>query len=129
MSTGIAVGYANAILDWLCRGVAPTAPADYWVKLHIGDPGAAGTANPSVNTTRKQVAFATPAAGGSIASTTAATWTASPAPEDHTYFSVWTASTAGSFIMSGTVTANPVGAGDAFTAAAGALQVPMAVAA
>lgn len=128
MSTGIAVGYANAILDWLCRGVAPTAPSDFWVKLHIGDPGGAGTANPSVNTTRKQTAFANAAAGGSIANTTAMSWTASPAPEDHTHFSVWTASSGGTFIMSGTVTANPVGAGDTYAVAAGALQVPMSLA-
>lgn len=31
--------------------------ANIYVKMHTGDPGAAGTANPAANTTRKQVTF------------------------------------------------------------------------
>ena len=42
MAVGIASAQANAILDAYARSVAYTDPAAFWVKLHTGDPGAAG---------------------------------------------------------------------------------------
>jgi hypothetical protein len=43
---------ANGWLDALCRGV-PFDNDEFWAKLHLGDPGSAGTANPAAETTRR----------------------------------------------------------------------------
>lgn len=128
MAVGIAVGQANGFLNCITGGAAPTPPAANYVKLHIGDPGAAGTSNPATETTRKVAVFGTPAAAGVIANTAELEWDNSPANEDYTHFSVWSAVTGGTFLYSGTVTANPVATGDFFVAAIGALQVPFTVA-
>lgn len=107
MAEGWGSTAANHLLD--------TEAAIYtWVKLHVGAPGAAGTANPATETTRKQVTWST-ASGGAITSTNALTWTAVAGSEDYTHYTVWTASTAGTFGWSGTVTANAVTTGDTFT--------------
>ena len=71
MTTGFSVGILNGWLDTL-EGTAFTAPAGFWVQLHIGDPGAAGTANAASVTTRRQVTAADfNAASGGIKSTVA----------------------------------------------------------
>jgi hypothetical protein len=128
MTVGIAASQANAMLDALCRNVS-YANAAVWVKLHVGDPGAAGTSNAAGETTRKQATFGTGAASGTIANTVALAWTNVSTGEDYTHFSIWTASTAGTFLGSGTMTANAVGAGDDFNIAIGALTVPFTIAA
>lgn len=129
MATGLAPATANAILDALCRSVAWTEPDEVWVKLHVGDPGAAGTSNPATETTRKQATFGTAASGGAISNTAALTWTSVAGTEDFTHFSAWTASTAGTFLFSGTVTANAVTAGDDFTVPIGDLDCTLNIAA
>ena len=48
--------------------------------------------------------------------------------EDYTHFSAWTASTAGTFLFSGTITANAVTIGDTFTIPVGDLDVSLAIA-
>jgi hypothetical protein len=63
MTTGFAVNTANKILDAIGNGV-PYSVANTFMKLHIGDPGAAGTANPATETSRKAASFGTPSAGG-----------------------------------------------------------------
>lgn len=115
MAEGISVAAANTLLDAL------DAAYD-WVKLHTGAPGSAATANAATETTRKQV---TMSAGSSaaIANTGALTWTNVAGSEDYTHFSVWSASSGGSFGYSGTVTANAVTAGDTFTVAIGDMDV------
>jgi uncharacterized membrane protein YgdD (TMEM256/DUF423 family) len=128
MTVGIAVGQANGMLDALCRNVSYTNAA-VWIKWHVGDPGAAGTANAAGETTRQQATFGTGAGSGTIANTVALLWTAVSTSEDYTHFSAWTASTAGTFLFSGTVTANAVGAGDDLSVAIGALTVPFTIAA
>lgn len=128
MAVGIAVAQANGFLNCLTGGAAPTPPAGNFVKLHIGSPGAAGTSNPATETTRKQAYFATPASGGSIANTAELEWDNSPANETYTHFSVWSAVSGGTFLYSGTITANAVATGDFFVAAIGALIVPFTVA-
>lgn len=99
-----------------------------WVKLHVGDPGANGTANAATNTTRVQVTWGSPA-GGAVSNTAILQWTNVAGSEDYTHFSVWTASSAGTFGFSGTVTANAVTAGDTFTIAVGDLDVTLSLAA
>lgn len=129
MTVGIAVGQANSMLDAYVRNVSYSGNAAVWVKLHVGDPGAAGTSNAAGETTRKQATFGTGAAAGTIANTVALSWTNVSTSEDYTHFSLWTASTAGTFLGSGTMTSNAVGAGDDFSIAIGALTVPFSVAA
>lgn len=128
MAVGLAAATANAILNALCRSTAWTEPDENWVQLHTGDPGAAGTANVATETDRIQATFGTNASGGAISNTAALTWTGVADSEDYTHFSVWTASTAGTFLYSGTVTANAVTTGDDFVIPIGDLDVSLAVA-
>lgn len=90
---------ANKILDHLRGGTAWTQPSGIYAKLHTGDPGAAGTANPSAVTTRVQALFAA-ASAGSIANTgTNPSWTMTTS-ETIAYVSYWDAATAGNFLWS-----------------------------
>ena len=130
MAVGLASGEAAKILDAIGNATNYTAPTAFWIKLHVGDPGSAGTANPAGNTTRHQVSFGA-ASGGTISNDTAITWTTGEvtASEDYTHWSGWTLVTAGTFLASGTITANPVTAGDQFTINIGSLNLSLNVAA
>lgn len=128
MAEGFAVNTANLILDLLLRAVTYTAPAGCFAKLHTAAPGAAGTTAAATETTRKSVSTAGVASAGANTSNAAMTWTAVAGSEDYTHFSVWSAVTAGTFLFSGTITANPVVAGDTFTIAAGDFDVSIPVA-
>lgn len=120
MAEGLSTAAANSLLDTL-------AAAYPWIKLHTGAPGAAGTANAATETTRKQASWA--AASGAVVSTSAQLqWTNVAGTEDYTHYSMWTASAAGSFGHSGTITANAVTAGDTFTIATADLDVSFSVA-
>lgn len=117
MATGIAPGEANDAIDTVVA-------TGTWIKLHVGDPGAAGTANPATETDRQQASFAA-ASGGSAATNAALEWTSVAGSEDFTHFSMWTASTAGTFLWSGTITANAVTTGDTFSIGSGDLTLTM----
>jgi hypothetical protein len=136
MATGLSATVASAIYEALYNNTAPGAGvltvATPWIKLHIGDPGAAGTANPALNTTRKDLTAAMgTASGGAITNTAAITWTTGEVTnsEDYSFFSIWDASTAGNFKQSGTITASAVTAGDQFTIPIGDLDFTLTVAA
>jgi hypothetical protein len=112
MAVGLASATANSLLNTL-RGTAYSVTAVY-VKLHIGDPGAAGTANPSAVTTRNQLTWSAPA-GGSMALSALAAFSMT-ATETITHISIWDASTAGNFITSGALAASKaVNSGDTLT--------------
>lgn len=128
MAVGLAPTIANAILDALCRSVAWTEPDAVWVQLHVGDPGAAGTANTATETDRVQATFGTGASGGAISNTAALTWTGVAGTEDYTHISAWSASTAGTFLFSGTNTSNAVVTGDTFVLGIGDVDVSLSVA-
>jgi hypothetical protein len=98
-----------------------------WIKLHIGNPGVAGTSNPAGETTRKQATW-TAASGGAAANSADLSWTNVASTEDYTFFSAWSASTAGNFGFSGTITASAVTAGDTFTIPAGDLDTTLVIA-
>lgn len=98
-----------------------------WIKLHVGAPGAAGTANPAVETDRVQATWGT-ATGGAVSNTAALTWSAVGGTEDYTHYTAWSASSAGTFGFSGTVTANAVSTGDDFTIPIGDLDVSLPLA-
>lgn len=101
MARGFAATTVNGWLD------GTFATANCWVKLHIGDPGAAGAGAPAVgDSTRKQATMAA-ASGGSKAMTgTAGPWTNGGATETISDISLWSASTAGTFNASAALSAN-----------------------
>ena len=113
MTAGLATTHANEILN-VYRGTTLTGITLY-VKLHTGDPGAAGTANASAVTTRNACTF-NAAASGSIGLTSSPTAFAMTATETLTHISLWDASTGGTFKRSVALTASKsVVSGDSFT--------------
>ena len=121
MATGFAEAEANAALDALAIQYT-------WVKLHVGDPGAAGTSFPAGETDRVQATWSA-VADGVLTNSNTLTWPAVSTAEDYTHFSVWTLSAAGTFGFSGTVTANAISVGDDFVVAPGQLTFTLNVAA
>lgn len=143
MPIGLSPTLANSLLTAIYRakvdgtdaGTIALPVAAVWVTPHIGDPGAAGTANVSATgDVRKQGTFGTAPSGGSISNTAAISWSdaeVDPATSEiWTHFSAWNASTAGTFLFSGDinpdVTVNATGEGASI--AAGALTSSFAVA-
>ena len=110
------------ILDVLFNNTAFGAVANVYCKLHIGDPGDAGTANAAGNTTRQEATFSA-ASSGTITTDAALTWTNVSTTEDYTHFSLWDHVSAGNCLFTGTITANAVVAGDTFTIATGDLDL------
>lgn len=96
----IAVGERNKMLDALTGRATYTASAAFYVKLHTGDPGAAGANNAATETTRQAVTFGSAAATGAISNTAQVQWTSLAATETISHVSFWTASTAGTFKLS-----------------------------
>lgn len=100
MTVGLSIAnIANPNLNWL-RGVAPPAIAGLYIKLHIGDPGAAGTANPSAVTTRRQATMNAAASGQITLNAMSGTY-AMTTGETISHFSVHDDPTAGNFLFSG----------------------------
>ena len=123
MATGLAAATANSWLDALCRSVAYSDPAAFYVKLHIGDPGSAGASNAAGETTRKQATFSA-ASGGAITTSADLTWTNVSTSETYSHVSFWDAAAAGTFLGSDALdTSRAVVAGDNFTIAAGDIDI------
>jgi hypothetical protein len=117
----MAVGLSDANLSnkWLdmLGGTAFTAPTTTAVKLHIGDPGAAGTTTPSSVTTRFAITWAAASAAAKAMSGTLS-WTswAGTSGEVLSHISVWDSTTAGNFLFSAALAATKtVTTGDTFT--------------
>lgn len=84
-----------------------TAPAAVYAKLHVSDPGEAGTSGAAGETTRQAITFAAPAnPGGTMASSADVTWTNVSTAETVSFISLWDASTAGNCLGSGALTAS-----------------------
>lgn len=126
MAEGLAVATANELLDAICNADAYSVTA-VWIQLHTAAPGAAGTTAVAAETDRQQASFSA-AASGAITTDTDLVWSGVAGDEDYTHFTAWTASTAGTFLFSGTVTANAVTIGDTFTIPAGELDASFPVA-
>lgn len=126
MATGISSYLANAWLDALGNATAFSVTTVY-IKLHVGDPGSAGTGNPATETTRQAASFAA-AAGGVLTSDAAVTWTNIAGSQDATHFTAWDNASAGNFLFSGTITANPYSAGDTYTIVSGSLTATLTLA-
>lgn len=120
----IAEGERNKMLDAYVGRATYTAQAAYYVKLHTGDPGAAGTTNAAANTTRQAVTFGSAAATGTISNTAAVEWTSVSNTETYSHVSFWTASSAGTFLGSDDLSSTaPVTAGDTFRIPIGDLDI------
>lgn len=126
MATGISAYLANAWLDALGNATSFSVTTAY-VKLHVGDPGTAGTSNAATETTRKAVSFAA-ASNGALASDADVTWTNIAGSQDATHFTAWDNATTGNFLFSGTITGNAYTAGDTYTISSGGLTVSLTVA-
>ena len=127
MTVGQAAATVNAIIDAELRGVAYAGNSTPYLQLHTGDPGASGTASVSSVTTRKALTFS--AASGGATSAAEVTWTswAGTSPETVTHVSIWSASSAGTFIRSGLLTtAKTVTTGDTLGVTVSASQSPIA---
>lgn len=109
---------ANLLDRWLNSGVANTAftpPTNTYVKLHIGDPGAAGAGNVSSVTTRVVLSWAAAASGSKAIQATLPSWAtwAGTNGELVSHISVWDNLTAGNFLFSVALTlAKTVNTGD-----------------
>jgi hypothetical protein len=127
MATGISSTQADAILNAYCRSVTYSDPVGFFIKLHIGDPGAAGTSNAAGNTTRKAVTFS--ASSGGVCTTSALIqWLAVSTTETYTHCSFWdtVGPAGGNFLGSDSLnTPRSVVSGGDFEIAAGQLTVTL----
>lgn len=128
MAEGFSSGTATSVLDALCNN-SSFAVATPYIQLHTGAPGSAGTSNVAGNATRKLVSFGAGSAGA-ISNDSAIEWTSGEVDtsEDYTHWSLWTASSSGTFLCSGTITANAVTTGDEFTIPTGDLDISIPIA-
>lgn len=108
LAPALVSGWFNTLRTTGNGGAAYSAVAGTYVQLHTGDPGAAGTANISVgSTTRNSFVFSSSSSGSALSLGTApSAWTNGGASETLTHISVWTASTAGTFLSSVALTAS-----------------------
>jgi len=126
MTVGLSAYLANKYLDAVGNATSFSVATPY-IKLHVADPGTAGTANPAVETTRKLASFSA-ATGGILTSDADTTWTNIAGTETVFFFTTWDAATAGNFLFSGVVDANAYTAGDTFTISSGSLVVNLTLA-
>ena len=107
MTVGLAgTNLANKWLDMLA-GTAFTAPAGAFIKLHTGDPGAAGANNAAVGSaTRVTITYAAASAGSKSMNGTLPVWTNGGTSETLTHISAWDAVSAGNFLFSAALTAS-----------------------
>lgn len=113
MAVGLAAAEANTLADGLSGS---------WLQLHTADPGAAGTTAVATETTRKQITLSA-AVAGVTANTAALTWTGIAGSQTPTHFTLWSASTAGTFRYSGTITSAAYVAGNTFEIPIGDLDI------
>lgn len=99
-----------------------------WTKLHVGAPGATAASNAATETTRKQFAWNATGTDGIVENSAQVDWTNIAGSQDATHFSNWSASVAGNFGFSGTITANAYVAGDTLSVAAGGFVVSVTLA-
>jgi hypothetical protein len=115
MAVGLAPGIAQSILNALCRNVAWTQPAAFFIMLHTADPGVAGATAVFGDARRMAATFAAAAADGTITTSADVNWTSMTAAGTVTHVSFWSASTAGTFLGSDDLaTARTLAIGDNF---------------
>lgn len=127
MAVGMSPYLANLVFNAI-GNATPFSIATPYIKLHLDDPGAAGTASPAGNTTRKLISFAV-AASGLMTNDADVIWTAVAGTEDYSHYSVFDASSGGNFLWSGLLDAAAVATGTNFLIPAGAIDLAITLAA
>ncbi len=131
MAAGASATVVNAFLASILNDVAFVLYGPVFVQLHTGSPGANGTANVAGESTRQSAgsnpAFNAPS-GGSTTNLNAVNWTNVNTAETYAFVSLWSLASGGTFIASGTITANAVGIGDNFSIPISDMTVSMPVA-
>jgi hypothetical protein len=123
MAVGYSTYFANKTLDATFSNTSFAVTTSY-IQLHVGDPGANGTANTATETTRKSLSMEA-AASAATENDAQIVWTNIAGSETATHFSIWDAATSGNFLWSGTVTANSYTAGDTVIVDVGDLDISM----
>lgn len=122
MADGLAVAVANAALSTI------TGTDANYISLALGDPGSAGTSNPSSVTTREAVTWGSPSAG-SVAASDQPAWTswAGTNGEVVTDLAFWSLSSAGTFGLSMQLSSSvTMDTGDSLTLTAVTISIPTA---
>lgn len=117
LAPSLVSGWFNTLRTTGNGGAAYSAVAGTYLQLHTGDPGSAGTSNVSVgSTTRNSFVFSSSSSGSALSlGTPPSAWTNGGTSETLTHVSVWTASSAGTFLFSVALTASKAWAsGDQF---------------
>jgi len=126
MATGLSAYLCNSFLDALGNNTSFSVTTVF-IKLHVGDPGANGTANAATETTRKSASFSA-ASAGAITSDADISYTNISGSQDATHFTAHDNVSAGNFLFSGTITGNSYTAGDTYTISSGNLSASLTVA-
>jgi hypothetical protein len=122
MADGLSVAVADAALSTIIGSDAND------IALAIGDPGSAGTSNPSSVTTREAVTWGSPSAG-SVAASNSPAWTswAGTNGEVVTDIAFWSASTSGTFGLSMPLSSSvTMDTGDSLTLTSITITIPTA---
>ena len=120
----VAEGERNKMLDALVGRTTYTANAAFYIKLHLGAPGSAGTNNAATETTRQAATFGAAASSAAISNTAAIEWVGVSTTETYTHISAWTASSGGTFLGSDDLSSSAaVTAGDTFRIPTGDLDL------
>jgi len=124
----------KAMLDWCLGGASPTRPASWFLELARGSPtsvSGSGFVSPSFVSTRLPVTFAaagTPATSGTATNVSAVTFSATvaltAAASKAVGFNVWNASSGGTRLFYGQLSASStMASGDTLAFAAGSLVI------
>jgi hypothetical protein len=119
---------ANSVLGLLLNGTAFGGYAATYAQLHTGAPGPSGTSNVAGNNVRQAAGAFNSPTGGSTANSGAINWTSVSTSETYSHVSLWSASTSGTFIASGSITAGAILSGQNFQVPAGGMTVTLPVA-
>ena len=126
MAVGAAAATVNNFLAQFLNGTASTIVlGGLYAQLHTGAPGSAGSSNIATNNTRIAAGTFTAPSAGSATNNAAITWTSVSTTETYVDCTLWTASSGGTFIASGTITGGAVTSGNNFTIPIGSLPVSM----
>lgn len=111
MTVGYSAAFLNSALGTIGSGASAgttfTADAGCYAKLHTGDPGASGASNAAAgSTTRVPISFAAASGGSRSMTGTAPVWTNGGTSETVSHISLWDASSAGNFRLSGALSAS-----------------------
>ena len=128
MAVNISATLADDLLNLAFKGTTYAGNSTVYAQLHTGAPGSAGTANIATETTREALTLGTAFSAGSAVTTADLTWTSVAATEIYTDITIWTASSGGTFLGSGTITGGSVSSGNNFTIPSGDLTISLPVA-